>query len=91
VWRIVYKKVFLHELKKLPKDVRAKVEEFVFTTLPATADPLTLPNMQRLIGHREFYRVRFGDYRLGLRIDPQARVVECCRVKHRKDIYRFFP
>ena len=38
MWRVSYKKTFLRELKKLPKELRLKVEEFVFHLLPATAD-----------------------------------------------------
>jgi mRNA interferase RelE/StbE len=91
MWRITYKKTFLQELKKLPKEARAKLEEFVFVALPAVDDPLALPNVKKLTGYREYYRARLGDYRIGLRVDHQAQVIECCRVMHRKDIYRFFP
>jgi len=91
MWQIIYKKVFLRELKKLPKDVRTEVEEFAFVTLPKTSDPFALPTIKKLTGYREYYRVQFGDYRVGLRIDQHAHLIECCRVKHRKDIYRFFP
>jgi mRNA interferase RelE/StbE len=91
MWRVQYKKAFLRELKKLPKEARPDVEEFVFVMLPASSDPLTLPNIKKLVGHQEFFRARLGDYRIGLRIDSQAKVIECCRVKHRRDIYRFYP
>lgn len=91
MWKVTYKKVFLQELKRLPQDIRPQIEELVFTTLPAAENPLSLPRIKKLIGYREYYRARFGPYRVGLHIDQQAQLVECCRVRHRKDIYRFFP
>ena len=35
------------------------------------------------------YRLRVGDYRIGLAAD--AATVEFVRILHRRDIYKFFP
>lgn len=91
MWRVTYKKVFLREMKKLPKNIRAEVEQLVFVRLPTASNPFLLPEITKLTGYREYYKARIGDYRIGLRVDQQAQVVECCRVKHRREIYRFFP
>ncbi len=57
MWQVRYKKVFLRELKKLPKDVRARVEEFVFNLLPMVTDLSDVPELKKLIGYRDYYRV----------------------------------
>ena len=36
-----------------------------------------------------YYRIRIGDYRVGLRVDRDA--VIFIRVLHRKEIYKYFP
>lgn len=53
MWRVTYKKVFLQEMKKLPKDIRDKVEEFAFATLPTIGNSLALPEIRKLTGYRE--------------------------------------
>jgi len=41
-------------------------------------------------GHKGFYKVRFGAYRLGLRAEG-AVSLEVMVVAHRREIYRLFP
>lgn len=37
----------------------------------------------------QFFRIRAGDYRIGLRLDGDTVIFERCL--HRREIYRFFP
>ena len=46
-------------------------------------------NLKKLKGFKTAYRIRIGDYRIGVFIDGD--IVEFARVVHRKDIYRLFP
>ena len=55
MWRVTYKKVFLRELKKLPRDTRSQVEEFAFVFLPTAENPLDLSQIKKLTGYREYY------------------------------------
>jgi len=48
-----------------------------------------LKEIRKLRGFEKDYRIRIGDYRLGLIIDNQ--IVEFIRCLHRKDIYKYFP
>ena len=43
----------------------------------------------RMTGASNYYRVRIGDYRLGITV--QGNVVILHRFLHRRDIYRYFP
>lgn len=48
-----------------------------------------IPKLKKLKGYSTYYRIRLGDYRLGLKI--QKNVVYFADVAHRKDIYNKFP
>ena len=48
-----------------------------------------IENLKKLKGYKNCYRIRIGDYRIGLFIDSNT--VEFVRIIHRKDIYRIFP
>jgi mRNA-degrading endonuclease RelE of RelBE toxin-antitoxin system len=54
-------------------------------------DPFLGGRVQKLAGYEEYYKMRFGSYRVGLWIDLKETVIEFRRVRHRKDIYRRFP
>lgn len=47
------------------------------------------PNLKKLKGHNTAYRIRIGEYRLGLYIAKN--IVLFARLVHRKDIYKLFP
>ena len=46
-------------------------------------------NLKPLIGHKGAYRIRLGQYRLGIFIEGD--IVQLARIAHRKDIYKLFP
>jgi len=89
-WRVVYGRTFLKELAKLPDGVRGRVEEVVLGEA-IKHDPRLGGRVEKMVGYRDYYKIRFGNYRVGLRIDGQQKVIEFRRVLHRKDIYRKFP
>ena len=46
-------------------------------------------NVRKIQGYKEYYRIRIGDYRLGVKMTKDC--IEMLRFLHRKDIYRKFP
>ena len=48
-----------------------------------------IKNLKKLTGFSLYYRIRIGDYRIGIKIENQ--IVEFVAVEHRKKIYRIFP
>ncbi len=90
-WQVAYKPTFLKELAQLPTKLRRRVETFAFEEMPKATNPYAIAGVEKLRGYRDYYKVGFGDYRLGLRIDKKAKVIEFCRVLHRREIYRYFP
>jgi mRNA interferase RelE/StbE len=48
-----------------------------------------IPNIKKLKGNKGFFRVRLGNYRLGIHVDGEQ--VAILRFLHRKEIYKKFP
>ena len=51
--------------------------------------PVGIRSMKKLKGHDHYYRIRIGDYRLGLELVGDELVFVRCL--HRRDVYRYFP
>ena len=83
-------------LAKFLKDIDKILIKTVKSDLLATienveqANKITdIKNIKKLKGSKIAYRIRIGDYRIGLFIENNT--VEFARVVHRKDIYKLFP
>jgi len=74
----------------LPKEVRRRVEEIAFGD-DIKHDPFLDGRVQKLKGYREYYKIKIGNYRVGLKFDKEKRKIEFCRALHRRDMYRQFP
>ncbi|MGF1569417.1 MAG: type II toxin-antitoxin system RelE/ParE family toxin [Nodosilinea sp.] len=88
--KVEYRKLFLKDLKKLKNQpVYQQIYDLAFTGLPEAANLQTLPNIKALVGTTNRYRIRVGDYPIGLELNGEA--LEIMRVLHRRDFYRYFP
>jgi mRNA interferase RelE/StbE len=54
-----------------------------------TESIMQIPNIKKLKGFKSAYRIRMGDYRIGIIF--QHRTVYFMAFANRKDIYRIFP
>jgi mRNA interferase RelE/StbE len=90
MWQIEYTKRFLKELASLPTRVQQRVEAIVFQELTST-NPFELRYLEKMTGYPDKYKIRLGEYRIGITLDKQAQTIICQRIAHRKDIYRVFP
>ncbi len=61
----------------------------MFTTLVEEPQLSSIPNTKAMKGYSNRYRIRLGDYRVGIEVDGDD--VEVFRVLHRRDFYRYFP
>jgi mRNA interferase RelE/StbE len=84
-----FRKSFEKDLGKL-RDIelltriKAMIEE-----AESTKNLAGLSNLKKLKTKGDFYRIRVGDYRMGLTADQG--IICFVRVLHRKEIYRYFP
>lgn len=87
---VQYRQSFLRDLKKLKRQpVYDRVLELAFTTLPEADQLRDVTGVEAMRGHPHRYRVRIGDYRVG--IEAHGNCVEVLRVLHRREFYRYFP
>lgn len=87
--KIEYKKSFLKELKKLRnKGLKNSIAECIVQV--ESADNIaSIKNLKKLSGYDLYYRIRVGDYRIGIKIENG--IVYFVVFEHRKDIYKGFP
>ncbi len=87
--KTAYRKRFLKDLAVLPAGVRARIETFVFETVPGADTLAETGKIEKMRGYEQCYKARFGNYRVGLIVRNDTVYFE--RVLHRRDIYRYFP
>lgn len=81
---------FIRDLKALKKTpVYATIRQTVFEAIPACQSIDQIFDLKKLKGYDQAYRIRVGDYRIGLFIEGD--IVTFARVQHRREIYRYFP
>lgn len=69
---------------KLSQEVENAIEN-----VKKVASIMEIINLKKLKGYKNNYRIRIGDYRIGLFIEKNTVVFS--RFLHRKDIYKYFP
>ncbi len=85
---VQYRQTFLKDLKRLKNQpIYQAAYDLAFTTLPQVETLREVPGVKALKGKR--YRVRLGDYRVGLEVDGDD--AQVMRVLHRREFYRYFP
>jgi len=61
----------------------------VIELVEKVSKPQDIPNLKKMSGFKSFYRIRVGNYRIGIEIDKNT--VEFQRVLLRDKIYKYFP
>jgi len=87
--KVEFRKSFLKDLEVVAhKNLRRRIKQ----TIERVEQARSLHEVQgikKLRGGEGYYRIRLGDYRLGLVL--RADTVIFVRFLHRKDVYRYFP
>jgi mRNA interferase RelE/StbE len=88
--RTEYLPSFIRDLKALKKaPIFNTIKSFVFEEIPSFDRLDQISNLKKLKGNDNAYRVRVGDYRIGMFIENDT--ITFARVQHRREIYRNFP
>jgi mRNA interferase RelE/StbE len=80
---------FEKDLHKLKDAHLSKRVAKVIRQTQAAENLTQVTQLKKLKGTNNLYRIRVGDYRIGLEV--QQNVVIFIRILHRKAIYKFFP
>lgn len=87
---INFERSFSKSLDKLKdRQVIDKLNELIISI--EKADHLKdIPSIKKMKGHKCFYRIKIGDYRVGFELRSNFEIL-LILVAHRKDIYKRFP
>jgi len=87
--KVEFRKTFEKDLRKLrEKTLLNKIRD----TIEAVESAQTLDemiNVKKLKGEDGYFRIRIGDYRIGLFL--QEDTILFVRMMHRREFYRYFP
>ena len=84
-----FKKSFLKELRKLRnKSLKNSIADCIGQVESASRID-HVKNIKKLAGYDDYYRIRIGDYRVGIKVEMNT--VYFVVFEHRKDIYKKFP
>ena len=68
--KVKYRQLFLKDLKRLKKQpIYQLIYDLAFNILPNAASLQDLSNVKALIGTPNRYRIRIGDYRVGIEVN----------------------
>jgi len=70
------------------KTVLIKVSEII-KSIERLSDYSQIKNLKKLKSSKNYFRIRVGDYRIGIKIIEDEIIF--IRLLQRKDIYKFFP
>lgn len=81
---------FIKDLKRLRHSPQYElIRSLVFDEIPQLEQIQSIPNVKKLKGKDNAYRIRLGDYRIGFYIQNESIIL--ARVIHRREFYRYFP
>jgi len=88
--KVLFTKSFAKDLRKHKKNKELLSQvQGVIESVEQAETVIELTNLKQLKAEGRYYRIRIGDYRIGVTVDSDQ--VSFVRVLHRKEIYRFFP
>jgi mRNA interferase RelE/StbE len=87
--KVEFRKSFLRDVKKI-KDQRMRDQiQDAIVQVESANGPSDLGDLKKLAGSKNCYRIRVGDYRLGVMIERDTLIFARCL--DRREVYRHFP
>jgi len=87
--KTAFKASFLKAIKKIDSDqLKADIANAILNVESAESQ-IQISQLKKLKGYKQYYRIRIGDYRIGIKIE--AEIVIFVDIDHLKNIYRIFP
>jgi len=83
--KIIFRRSFAKDLKKIRQNAILQEVQAVLEQIEQSASLHDIPNVTHLTSEGPYYRIRIGDYRLGLFVEDEA--ITFVRFLHRRDIY----
>jgi mRNA interferase RelE/StbE len=87
--KIKFESKFSKDLRKIKDQKLLSQIKIVINECKLAQTLDDIKNLKKLKGYQIFYRIKIGDYRLGIAIINDELIFT--RFLHRREIYRFFP
>ena len=84
-----FREPFRKDLKGIRNASVKKKIAVVISDAKKASSLLDMKNVKKMEGSVSYYRIRVGDYRIGVKL--QEKTLGFMRCLDRKDIYRYFP
>ena len=88
--KVEFDKSFEKSLGKIRNKALYPEIERIILEIESAETVNEIQNVKKLTGFRKYYRIRLGEYRIGIEtIDKNT--IRFILIAHRKEIYRYFP
>lgn len=87
--KVAYRASFARDLRAIQDRSLLNRIRTIIESVEKAENLAGVPRLRKLSARENFYRIRMGDYRIGLAIEKDT--VTFVRVLHRREIYRYFP
>ncbi|MEL7141823.1 MAG: type II toxin-antitoxin system RelE/ParE family toxin [Cyanobacteria bacterium J06643_4] len=87
--KVEFRKTFEKDLRKLRDKMLLSKIKSAIETVEAANTLEEIANLRKLQGVDEYFRIRIGDYQIGLFLQDET--LRFIRVIHRREFYRYFP
>ena len=84
MYRVLLERAAERDLKRLA----SAIHDRVIAAIQGLANNPRPPGCRKLVGGKNDWRIRVGDYRVVYEIADVIRVVRVNRVRHRREVYR---
>ena len=84
MYRVLLERGAERDLARLSSEIHVRV----ITAIQALENNPRPPGCRKLVGSKDDWRIRVGDYRVIYEIADEIRVVRVNRVRHRREVYR---
>jgi mRNA interferase RelE/StbE len=87
--RVAFKASFARDLRAITDRGLLRRIRTIIGKVEKAASIADVPGSKKLRAEGSFYRIRVGNYRIGLSVENDVAVF--VRVLHRREVYRYFP
>jgi len=86
---VEFTKSFIKDLKNINDKTILNKVKITILEIENSSSLFDINNVRFIVNSQFYYRIRVGDYRLGIKLEND--IVKLIRCLHRKDIYKKFP
>lgn len=87
--KVEFRESFAKDLKGIKNKGLLECVKEIIEVVEKADTLLDIPNLKKLKGGGNYFRLRIGDYRIGISLEND--MIIFVRFLNRKDIYKYFP